>query len=398
MSIIVRSPKFSGYYTYFRYAGQAYNRKTGFNRPQKYQGLKSIDPAEKKLVGYKNAVAFEARLRKLLAEERIQEADATKFRHPVLTVNQILEAWQRYAEKAMSAGRLKRSSAKGAENALTRILREMNPGRNVGDLPISSLSRQTILEYQDSRLAAAGDPESQSRIKVSINSDVRKARQVFARRAVDHYAAEGFRMPSEMDGFLAAAHLREPKGGFRGIEAGQLAALDKMMEGISEAQTDIYLAYLLIRCLGMRNGAILEARWEWIETFDGWAAMAIRPRAYYRPKTAYAVPIDPSVLSKLLEARGDAAPLDPIICPSDMTRGEGGRAHTIIYRTLSSLIRPHVHSEATKTSYELRKHAGSAILTQTDSIEAAAAFLGNSPEVCRKNYARYLGILPTISL
>jgi len=107
------------------------------------------------------------------------------------------------------------------------------------------------------------------------------------------------------------------------------------------------------------------------------------------------VPIALETLERLVAGReGDGY----IVVPADELRRAGGNAHTLIYRTLSALVRPHVHPEARKTTYELRKLAGSAILTETDSLEAAAAFLGNSPEVCRKNYARFLGSIPGITL
>ena len=398
MSIIVRSPKFSAYYTYFRYAGQAYNRKTGFDRPQKYQGLPAIDPAELKLVGYKHALAFEKRLKSLLAENRLGEANATKFRGAHLTLGEILEAWRDYGEQAKAAGRMKGSTIRAAELALRRVVNEVHPGDRE-KIHADKVDRGLVLDFQDARLSAAGDPESQERVKTSINSTVRQARQVFARRARDHYARAGLEIPSSVEGFLAASFLREPRGGFRGIEREQLQKLDKLAESLSETQVDLFRAYLLVRCLGLRTGEILAAKWGWLETTpEGLAVLAIRPREDYRPKTSREVPIHLETLERLVRGAGESDPDEYIILREDTRRRAGGPAHSLLYRALSALVRPHVHDAATKTTYELRKLAGSTILTETDKIEAAAAFLGNSPEVARKNYARFLGSVPGISL
>lgn len=243
-----------------------------------------------------------------------------------------------------------------------------------------------IRRFQKSRMEAVRDEDIQAResAAVTVNSTVRQARSVFAKRHLFFY--EGLKLP-DLTAFLKAPALKVDKDmSFVPFATGMIERIEKELPAQSR---NVRLAVLLMLYLGLRNKEVQFAKWEWFRWFgDGTAELSIERRPYFKVKnrSVRTIQLDPELAGKLAGFRG--AP-DAWVIDAPTETGRFDVTHDEINEWLRTII-----VDRTKCAYELRKHAGSVVLTRPESegggLAAAARFLGDTIVTTEKHYARLL--------
>src|SRR6516165_4111121 len=142
----------------------------------------------------------------------------------------------------------------------------------------------------------------------------------------------------------------------------------------------VYVAHLLFSRLGLRNIEIVNARVHWIS--DGSIGIVNRPEEDFFSKGAEGwVPVAADVLKEILGFR--ALCVDGYLVPG-ANRTE---RHDAVYRRHSKWVSQWI-KDRTKTSYELRRYAGSRLLDMGATIFEVRDFLRHRDvETTQKSYA-----------
>ena len=128
-----------------------------------------------------------------------------------------------------------------------------------------------------------------------------------------------------------------------------------------------YVAHLLFSRLGLRNIEIVNARTHWIN--DGSIGIINRPEEDFFPKGCEGwVPIAPDVLKEVLS-------FQPLASNGYLVPGANRtERHDAVYRRHSKWVSQWI-KDRTKTSYELRRYAGSRLLDLGATIFEVRDFL-----------------------
>jgi hypothetical protein len=240
-------------------------------------------------------------------------------------------------------------------------------------------------EYQRRilRAAAERDFQEQQSARVTINTTLRKARSLFKPEHLHCYRDLGL---PDLKRFKATPPLKvDADMSFVPFPAGVLERIDALIDTLPR---NLRLAAILMRWLGLRNCEVEHAKWEWFRRHsDGTATLTVERWPYFKVKNNSVRTIE---LPRDLVARLDpfwGAPDDWVIAlPTATDRFD------LTHDELNKVLRP-LLPERQKCSYELRKHAGSEVLTLPESegggLAAAARFLGDSIQITEKHYARY---------
>jgi integrase len=151
------------------------------------------------------------------------------------------------------------------------------------------------------------------------------------------------------------------------------------------------MAFLMFSRLGLRNAEIKRARWSWIE--NGRIGIVDRPSEDFWPKGSEGwVPIKSDVLKELMRFRHLST--DDYIIP--------GRTATerkdAVDRRHSAWVGQWIKNRS-KTSYELRRYAGSLVYQATRDILKVRDFLRHaSVETTQQWYAYLLEDVPAIGM
>jgi integrase len=228
----------------------------------------------------------------------------------------------------------------------------------------------------------------------SLASNWVKAKCVLGRKFLPHYEDAGLKIP-DLKSFLGAQVEQPDRRLPRALDEGVIRSIMAAAPELKRADPACYVAFLLFSRLGMRNVEIEAARWDWIERTERGAVMAIieRPEEGFSPKgNEGRVPISADTLAELKEFR--ALSTDGHIVPA---RHKSERAE-IVDRRHSAWIGRWI-KDRSKTSYELRRYAGSLILKLTNGdIMAVRDFLRHADvQTTQKWYAYRLRELPAIS-
>jgi hypothetical protein len=186
------------------------------------------------------------------------------------------------------------------------------------------------------------------RVRISTASYVRQARAIVALRKLKFY--EGLKLP-DLTGFrgqsVEAPHRSLP----RPLDMKALAAMEAAAPSLAADDPGAYVAHLLFSRIGLRNIEIVNARTHWIS--DGSIGIINRPEEDFFPKGCEGwVPIAPDVLTKILSVQP--------MCTSGYLVPGANRTerHHAVYRRHSNWV-SHWIKDRIKTSYELRRYAGS---------------------------------------
>jgi hypothetical protein len=240
------------------------------------------------------------------------------------------------------------------------------------DLKSSSvLTAKLIREFekrQVARVEQRATPATRAsvvqKVRISTASYVRQARAIVALRKMKFY--EGLKLP-DLAGFRGES-VEAPKRSLpRPLDMTALAAMEAAAQALAKNDPGAYVAHLLFSRLGLRNIEIVNARTHWIN--DSNIGIINRPEEDFFPKGCEGwVPIAPDVLKEILSFQ----PLcfDRYVVPG-ANRTE---RHDAVYRRHSKWVSQWI-KDHTKTSYELRRYAGSRLLDMGATIFEVRDFL-----------------------
>jgi integrase len=153
----------------------------------------------------------------------------------------------------------------------------------------------------------------------------------------------------------------------------------------------VHVAFLMFSRLGLQNIEIRNARWSWIE--NGRIGIIERPEENFYPKGSEGwVSIAPDVLKELMKFRYLSTNdyIVPRIAATDRKDAVDRRHSAWIGQWIN---------DRSKTSYELRRHAGSLLYNATRDIFKVRDFLRHaSLQTTQQWYAYLLKDAPSIGM
>lgn len=331
-------------------------------------------------------------------EGRWEQAEKTKLAIECATLGEILE---RYNPPARD---VKPPAAKRNRSSLDLIVSETIGREHVreerADRWATAKFLQQWIELRLERVKEL-DLVIQERAAVTINSTLAMARSVLSEKVMNLY--QDLKLP-DLTTFRAVPKLKvEADVSYQPLPQVCVDAVERdarlLAVGKSEIaraagikpddQPKVWLVYLLMSRLGLRNSEALAARWSWIERQGSSAELVIERRPDFVPKNKRRrrQDIDAELLAQLDHHRGlpDAWIID---APTPTER------FNICHRLINRWLRPMLPPDREKGAYELRKHAASIIVSRPESegggITAAANFLGDTIATTEKHYAKFL--------
>ena len=220
------------------------------------------------------------------------------------------------------------------------------------------------LERVEKRATPATRARAVQRVRTSTASYVRQARAIVALRKMKFY--EGLKLP-DLTGFRGET-VETPKRSLpRPLDMKALAAMEAAAPALARDDPGAYVAHLLFSRLGLRNIEIVNARTHWIN--DGSIGIINRPEEDFFPKGCEGwVPIAPDVLKEILS-------FQPLCTDGYLVPGANRtERHDAVYRRHSKWVSQWI-KDRPKTSYELRRYAGSRLLDMGATIFDVRDFL-----------------------
>jgi integrase len=220
------------------------------------------------------------------------------------------------------------------------------------------------LERAEKRATPAIRASVVQKVRISTASYVRQARAIVALRKVKFY--EGLRLP-DLTGFRGET-VEAPKRSLpRPLDMKALAAMEAAAPSLAGHDPGAYVAHLLFSRLGLRNIEIVNARTHWIN--DGSIGIINRPEEDFFPKGCEGwVPMAPDVLKEMLR-------FQPLCTDGYLVPGANRtERHDAVYRRHSKWVARWI-KDRTKTSYELRRYAGSRLLDMGATVFEVRDFL-----------------------
>ena len=214
------------------------------------------------------------------------------------------------------------------------------------------------------------------------NSRLASAKSLFANPRIFRHLA----MP-DLNGFRHAKGERKAGVdlGFRPFAAGEIEAMDAAAAEARAEHPMIWRAYMLFRHFGLRPIEAAHVRGSWFEPLAGRIHLAIRDRPEEGFTIKNSVPHFIAVPEHLLEVFGGVAKDEFLIAPATTP----GQREKWLKRDFSQWVRRWV-PDRLKSTYELRKHAGSEVYSRA-GVEAARYFLGHTDiQTTTKWYAAWL--------
>lgn len=290
-------------------------------------------------------------------------AEPLKLRHGFATISQLID---RYKQNAPQRADTVRSNAR----SLRMIVRSVHGG-DPDDKPTSVLTANLIREFEkrqmqraEERATAATRTVVVQRVRTSTASYVRQARSVVALRKMKFY--EGLKLP-DLTAFRGESVESPQRSMPRPLGRSSLAAMEAAAPQLALDDPGAYVAHLLFSRVGLRNIEIVNARRHWI--VDDRIGIVDRPEEDFFPKGCEGwVPIAADVVAEILRFQPFCT--DGYLVPGS-TATE--RQHAV-YRRHSKWVGRWIKDQA-KTSYELRRYAGSRLLDMGASIFEVRDFL-----------------------
>lgn len=315
-----------------------------------------------------------------------RDAEEMKVRNDYATLGQIFELYK-------TAPDIKARTRSDNMRALEIMAREVfGEEVNIEALRSNVLTRDFVLKFQRHRrnaLLPAANFEGLERMKMTVNSAVQKARNIFAKKLINSDFYLSLKLP-DLNPFMGSPKLKTAARSWTPLQPHEVEAMQNGMTFLQHNNPKLYLVHLLFSRLGLRNVEMFSARYSWIEQRDGVMCLAIVPRSDFKPKGRpgfVAIPDD--VMKEIAKWKTSD---DGFIVPGEcMTH-----RHRLIYREHSKWVKQFIQGRS-KTSYELRKHAGSIIATRDKNLFAAQSFLRHaSPGTTASYYATLLNTVKPI--
>jgi integrase len=220
------------------------------------------------------------------------------------------------------------------------------------------------LERAEGRATAATRSKLIERVRTSTASYVRQARSIIALRKIKFY--EGMKLP-DLIGFRGETVETPHRSLPRPLDMKGLTAMNTAAPALAKTDPGAYVAHLLFSRLGLRNIEIVNARVHWIS--DGGIGFVNRSEEDFFPKGCEGwVPMAPDVLNEILKFQ-DLCTDGYLVPGANQTE-----RHDAVYRRHSKWVSQWI-KDRTKTSYELRRYAGSRLLDMGATIFEVRDFL-----------------------
>jgi integrase len=307
-------------------------------------------------------------------------AEKLKTKSGYATIGDIVERYQSQAED-------RPVTIRNNSSALRLIIRTVHASDP--DAQSSSvLTADLLRRFERARMAGAKTEADRRRARASIRSYVVQARSLVAPRKMHFY--EDLRLP-DLSGFRKERIEMAKRTKPRALDTGVIEAINTAAPKLATTDPAVYVAFLMFSRLGLRNVEIRSARWSWIQ--DGRIGIIERPEEDFYPKGSEGwVPIAPDVLHELKKFRHLST--NDYIIP--------GTTHTerreAVDRQHSAWIGQWI-KDRSKTSYELRRYAGSLVYHATRDILKVRDFLRHaSVETTQQWYAYLLEDVPSIGM
>jgi hypothetical protein len=220
------------------------------------------------------------------------------------------------------------------------------------------------LERAEKRATAASRSAAIQRVRTSTASYVRQARSIVALRKMKFY--EGMKLP-DLTGFRGETVETPHRSLPRPLDMKSLTDMNAAAPGLAKTDPAAYVAHLLFSRVGLRNIEIVNARVHWIS--DGRIGIVNRPEEDFFPKGCEGwVPVAEDVLKEILK-------FQPLCSDGYLVPGANRtERHDAVYRRHSKWVGRWI-KDRTKTSYELRRYAGSRLLDMGATIFEVRDFL-----------------------
>jgi hypothetical protein len=290
-------------------------------------------------------------------------AEPLKLRNDNSTIGELIA---KYEQNAAQRPATLRSNIR----SLRMIVRTVHRG-DPDTKPASVLTPNLIREFekrQFDRAQKRATPEMRStaiqRVRTSTASYVRQARSIIALRKMKFY--DGMKLP-DLAAFRGESVESPQRSLPRPLDMKALRAMEAAEPTLAKQDPGAYVAHLLFSRLGLRNIEIVNARVHWIS--EGSIGIVNRPEEDFFPEGCEGwVPIDADVLKEILKFQ--ALCTDGYLVPG-ANRTE---RHDAVYRRHSKWVSQWI-KDRTKTSYELRRYAGSRLLDLGATIFEVRDFL-----------------------
>ena len=290
-------------------------------------------------------------------------AERLKLRNDHVTVGELI---QRYQASAAQRPTTIRSNVR----SLRMIVKTVHV-RDPDLKPTSILTANLIREFEkrqlervETRSSAVNLISAVQRVRTSTASYVRQARSIVALCKMKFY--EGLKLP-DLTSFRGET-VETPKRSLpRPLDMKALTAMEAAALALAKNDPGAYVAHLLFSRLGLRNIEIVNARTHWIS--DGSIGIINRPEEDFFPKGCEGwVPIAPDVQKEILT-------FQPLCTDWYLVPGANRtERHDAVYRRHSKWVSQWI-KDRTKTSYELRRYAGSRLLDMGATIFDVRDFL-----------------------
>jgi integrase len=283
------------------------------------------------------------------------------------------EVAERYRER-FGTDRRRRRTAMHNIGSLAKIVR-LGAGLSLEQARISILDGALVRDYEaaeERRIDRDGNGHmiqaSELRIRTTIASTLRMARSMFKKSSLNWFDDLGI---PDLKQFRDQGTTSPDRPKPQPLDPGVIEAINAAAPRLKIDDPPVYAAHLLFKFCGLRNGEARSARWSWVtRTADGGGKLGIiyRPNEGYKPKakTEGQVPIAAAVLAELEQLADGNGFLVP-------GASAYARLQAVDIRH-SKWVGQWIHDRS-KTSYELRRYAGSLVYQKTGRIEHAQAFL-----------------------
>jgi hypothetical protein len=290
-------------------------------------------------------------------------AEPLKLRNNTATIGELIAKYQENASQRQDTLRSNIRSLR----MIIKTVHHGDPGTKSMSLLTANLIREfekRQLERAEKRATATSRSTAIQRVRTSTASYVRQARSIVALRKMKFY--EGLKLP-DLTAFRGET-VEAPKRSLpRPLDMKALTAMEAAETALGKGDPGVYVAHLLFSRLGLRNIEIVNARTHWIN--EGSIGILNRPEEDFFPKGCEGwVPIAPDVLNEILSFQSLCT--DSYLVPG-ANRTE---RHDAVYRRHSKWISQWIKGR-TKSSYELRRYAGSRLLDMGATIFEVRDFL-----------------------
>jgi integrase len=290
-------------------------------------------------------------------------ADRLRLRNDNATIGELIDRYERNASQRPATIRSNIRSLR----MLVRTVHGGNPDQKSTAVMTANLIREfekRQLDSAEKRATAATRSAVIERVRTSTASYVRQARSIVALRKMKFY--DGMKLP-DLTGFRGETVEMPRRSLPRPLDMKALNDMNAAAPMLAQTDPGAYVAHLLFSRLGLRNIEIVNARVHWVS--NGSIGIVDRPEEDFFPKGCEGwVPIAPDVLKEVL--RFQPLCIDGYLVPG----ANQTERHDAVYRRHSKWVAQWI-KDRTKTSYELRRYAGSRLLDMGATIFEVRDFL-----------------------